>query len=192
MPSDHVLFFDSEFDSLGNPIRSDVRAAALKKWPQLCALARSRLSNREQEIQELFETVIGKVSRYLERKRAPLHDPGPLLALAFRQRLNELASRMDPVVAVGGNADIDAVSEPVNWAEEIDRQILLEELVRSLSRQNRIILRLRDAGYEWPEIAKMFKRNISTLRNNFWREVRAVYSELMNSALDDVIKKNEE
>jgi DNA-directed RNA polymerase specialized sigma24 family protein len=179
-----LLWFDREFDSFGKPIRADVREAAKAKWPQLSAFARRRLGDRELEIQELFEKSVEKVSRHLDRKNAPSQDPSALLVIKFRQELHTLWRRLDRVAAKGNSTDLEPMLATSEWGEEANRHIFLEELVRYLSKQNRTVLRLRGAGYEWSEIAKMVHSNASTVRNNFWREVRRVFSEL-NEILED-------
>ena len=65
-----------------------------------------------------------------------------------------------------------------DWAEDADRRIFLEEVVRLLSSTNRAVLRLRGVGYNWDEIARMFRTNASTLRNAFWREIRTLQRKL--------------
>lgn len=184
MESPELLWFDREFDSFGNPIRSDVREAAKAKWPQLSALARRRFGGRESEIQELFEKSVEIVSRYLDRKKAPPQDPSALLALRFRQELHALGRRVDRVTTAGTSTDLEPMLGGSEWREQADRHIFLEELVRHLSKQNRTVLRLRGAGYEWSEIAKMVQSNASTVRNNFWRELRRLFSELNEIAED--------
>jgi hypothetical protein len=173
-----LVWFDREFDSTGKPIRTDVREAAKRKWPQLCAFARRRLGDHDLEIQELFEKSVERVSQYLDRKKAPPQDASALLALKFRQELYELGRRFDRLMVTGSNRDIEAMLGRDEWGAETDRHIFLEELVRHLSKQNGTALRLRAAGYDWSEIAKMVRSNSSTIRNNFWREVRRVFSEL--------------
>jgi DNA-directed RNA polymerase specialized sigma24 family protein len=184
MQSWELLWFDREFDSFGTPIRSDVRQAAKSKWPQLCALARRRLGDRDYEIQELFEKSVEQLSRYLDRKKAPPQDATALLVVKFRQGISTLWRRLDRLSTRGTSTDLEPLLAASEWSEEADRHILLEELVRSLSKLNRTVLRLRRADYEWSEIAKMLQSKPSTVRNNFWREVRRVYAEL-NELLDD-------
>ena len=178
-----LLWFDRDRDPYGNRIRADVREAAQKKWPQLLALARRRLSNRELEIQELFERVVAKVSSYLNEIVAPEQDPSGLLVVKFRQELNSLALRLDRLQPSGNAKDMEPLLNTADWSEDADRRIFLEELVRSLSSTNRAVLRLRGAGYNWDEIAVMFRTNASTLRNAFWREIRSLHGKLTGAPL---------
>lgn len=173
-----LLWFDRDYDASGNQIRTDVREAAKKKWPQLRVLAERRLGNRELEIQELFEAVIAKVSAYLNEIHASQQDPSGLLVLKFKQELNSLARRLERLQPSGNAKDMEPLLNRADWSRDADRRIFLEEVVRSLSKTNRAVLRLRGAGYNWDEIARMFRTNASTLRNSFWREVRTLQGKL--------------
>jgi len=173
-----LLWFDRDYDAFGNRVRTDVREAAKGKWPQLRVLAQRRLGSRELEIQELFENVVAKVSCYLNEIHAPPQDPSGLLVLKFKQELNTLARRLDRLQPSGNAKDMEPLINQVEWGEDADRKIFLEEIVRSLSKSNRAVLRLRNAGYDWDEIAVMFRTNASTLRNSFWREIRALHGKL--------------
>lgn len=180
-----LLWFDREFDSSGKPIRNDVREAAKTKWPQLAAFARHRLGDRDQEIQEVFERSVEKVSRFLDRKQSPPQDPSALLVIKFRQELYALWRRLNRVITMGTSTDLEPMLAGRTSGQEAYRHILLEELVRHLSKENRTVLRLRGSGYEWSEIAKMRQSKSSTVRNNFWREVRRIQSELSEILEDE-------
>lgn len=183
-----LLWFDRDNDASGNPIRSDVREAAKQKWPQLRDLARRRLANRELEIQELFENVVAKVSGYLNEIHAPQQDPSGLLVLSFKQQLHSLARHLERFRASGTAKDMEPLVNRAERAssEDAERRIFLEEIVRSLSKTNRAALRLRGAGYNWHEIAVMFKTNASTLRNNFWREIRSLHGKLTGASSEQI------
>ena len=172
-----LIWFDRGFESSGRAIRNDVREAARNKWPQLCAFARRRLGDRELEIQELFESAVIKVSRYLDQKQSPPQDPSGLLVVKFRQELNFLAQRLKKTESKGAAQDIEPFLEATEWGEQADRQIFLEELLRRISKENRTVLRLRGIGYEWSEIAKMLHKSSSVIRANFWRDVRRVQAD---------------
>jgi DNA-directed RNA polymerase specialized sigma24 family protein len=177
MPSfSERVWWDREYDQAGNRIRDDVRQAAKKKWPQLLALAQRTLNNCDLEAQQLLESVAEYISRYLNGRNTPPHDPSGLLVLKFREELRKFARKQERLKTMGGSKDIEPMLPATEWGEEADRRIFLEELIRSLSKQNRSVLRLRRAGYEWAEIGKMLSVNPSSLRRSFWAEVRGVYS----------------
>jgi DNA-directed RNA polymerase specialized sigma24 family protein len=184
MQSPELLWFDRDSDSRGNPIRNDVREAARSKWPQLSDLARRRLGSHELEIQELYEQVVERVSRYLDRKQAPPQDPSGLLVLKFRQELHALGRRLEREKAKGDAKDMEPMLTATEWGQEADRRIFLEQLVRSLSTESRLVWRLRTEGYEWSAIAEMLQSNSSTVRKRFWREIRKVHSELKDMVED--------
>jgi DNA-directed RNA polymerase specialized sigma24 family protein len=187
-----LLWFDRDRDPSGNRIRADVREAAKKKWPQVRALAQRRLGNRDLEIQELFEAVVAKVSGYLNEIHAPQQDPSGLLVLKFKQELNSLARRLERLQPSGNAKDMEPLLNSADWGEDADRRIFLEEVVRSLTKVNRAVLRLRGTGYSWDEIALMFRTNASTLRNNFWREIRALHSKLTGGLFEGNADADEE
>lgn len=182
-----LLWFDRDNDASGNPIRIDVREAAKQKWPQLRVLAQRRLGNRELEIQELFENVVTRVSTYLNEIHAPQQDPSGLLVLRFKQQLHSLARRLERLLPSGTATDMETLVNRGDWAssENAERRMFLEEVVRSLSKTNRVILRLRGAGYNWDEIAVMFRTNASTLRNAFWREIRTLHAKLTGERIEE-------
>ena len=187
-----LLWFDRDDDASGKSIREDVRKAAKKKWPQLLAVAQRRLGNRELEIQELFENVVAKVSAYLNEIQAPDQDPSGLLVLKFKQELNSLARRLERLRPSGNAKDMEPLLNNRDSAEDVDRRIFLEEVVRALSKTNRAVLRLRGAGYDWNEIAEMLKINASTLRNQFWREIRTLHLKLTGVASEGASEANGE
>lgn len=188
-----LLWFDRDNDASGNPIRSDVREAAKQKWPQLRMLAQRRLGSRELEIQELFENVVAKVSGYLNEINAPPQDPSGLLVVKFRQQLHSLARRLERLELSGTAEDMQPLAnraEP-GRSEDVERRVFLEEIVRSLSKTNGAVLRLRRAGYGWDEIAVMFRINASTLRNSFWREIRTLHGKLTGEPFEGGIEESE-
>lgn len=187
MPSSSErLWWDREYDQVGNPIREDVREAAKKKWPQLLALAQRTLNNCDLEAQQLLEQVVEYISRYLSERKTPPHDPSGLLVIKFREELRKLARKQHRLRPSGGSSDMELMLPATEWGEETDRRIFLAELIRALSKENRSVLRLRRAGYEWAQIAKMLNANSSSLRRKFWTEIRKVYSEFTEIPLDNV------
>jgi DNA-directed RNA polymerase specialized sigma24 family protein len=178
-------WWDREHDRSGREIRTDVRRAAEQLWPRLFRFAQQVIADSEFEAQELLERVVDSVSRYLSAKNAALQDPSGLLVVKFRQELYRVARKQRRLETVGRSSD---VAEPLRcdgWADEADRSIFLQELVRALSERNRGVLRLRMAGYDWREIAQMLQVNVSTLRNSFWRDVRKLYLQFLGSNVDE-------
>lgn len=190
--SSPLTWFDREFDSAGNRIREDVRAAAREKWPQLLTLAKARIGDRELEIQELFEQAVLTTSTYLNEIQAPPQKPEGLLVVNFRQQLNRLARRLSRLVVSGSNQDMEPMLATAEWGKDADRHIFVQELVQRLSSRNRAVLRLRRAGYGWDEIAEMLSSNSSTLRNSFWREVRKAASKLLGIPLDRQVEEGKD
>lgn len=187
MPSfSERLWWDREYDQAGNRIREDVRQAAKKKWPQLLALAQRSLDNCDLEAQQLLERVAEYISRYLNARNTPPHDPSGLIVLKFREELRKFVRKQERLRPSGGSSDLEPLLPATEWGEEANRRIFLEQLIWSLSKENRAVLRLRRAGYEWAQIAKMLNANPSSLRRGFWAEVRSVYSELTETPSDEM------
>lgn len=183
------IWWDRDRDERGNVLRSDVREAAKRIWPRLLHLAKEVLRDPETEARTILEKVVDTISAYLDVRKIPLHDPGGLLTAAFKRELYRLSGEEKKLVNIGDSAELADWLRSSDPASEADQRILFEEIVRILKPRNQAILRLRMAGYEWGEIAKMalFKMNPSTIRNDFWRDVRRAYTEILgpHADLDD-------
>jgi len=181
------IWWDRDRDERGNALRSDVREAAKRVWPRLLDLARRALRDPEAEALNILEDVVDTISAYLDAKNVPLHDPGGLLTTAFKRELYRRSREDKKVVNIGDSAELADWLSSSDPASEADQRIFFEEIVQFLKPRNRAILRLRTAGYEWDEIAQMFNMNASTLRNDFWRDVRHSYTEIVGPTgdLDD-------
>jgi RNA polymerase sigma factor (sigma-70 family) len=178
-------WWDREHDRAGEVIRPDVRRAAEQLWPRLFRFAQQVIADSEFEAQELLERVVDSISRYLNSKNAAPQDPSGLLVVKFRQELYRVARKQRRLETVGRDTDVVEPPRFDGWAEEADRRIFLQELVRALSERNRGVLRLRMAGYDWREIAQMMQLNVSTVRNSFWRDVRKLYLQFLGSNVDE-------
>lgn len=188
------IWWDRDRDERGNALRSDVREAAQRIWPRLLQLAKRVLRDPEGEALSILENVVDTVSAYLDAKQIPLHDPGGLLTTAFKRELYRRSGEEKRVVNIGDSAELADWLRSSDSASEADQRILFEEIVHALKPRNRAILRLRAAGYEWGEIAEMalFKMNPSTLRNDFWRDVRRASTEILGPSADVNDSEDEE
>lgn len=179
--SQRLPWWDREFDLNGQPIRADVRKAAIKVWPLCVALARSRVPNAEFEAQQLLERTVMSVSQGLTMNNSPAEDRSGLLVYRFRLGLLRIAKSAQRVQGIGAVEELDKLAGTVGGTEEVERRIFLEELVRCLSPQNQGILRLRIEGLSWRQISRMLKVSTSAVRNSFWRDVRSAYGGLQES-----------
>jgi DNA-directed RNA polymerase specialized sigma24 family protein len=163
-------WWDRESDSDGNPIRTDVREAAQEIWPKVCRLAAS-VTGDSTDAFEMMELCVMRVSRYLDERGKGLHTQktSGLLIVAFRNELltrNAKQKRMDSI----DDEQTNSCSTP-SWATEIELRIDLDRLVRRVSERTRTTLLLREAGYEWKEIAIRLGITVSTAKNGFCREL---------------------
>src|ERR1700737_4743006 len=88
-------WWDREFDASGKPIRTDVRAAAIKVWKSVCALVEGIRGNSA-EAQELLERAVASVSKYLDKNGVGTEksqDPAWLLVVAVHRLAWRLSRR---------------------------------------------------------------------------------------------------
>jgi DNA-directed RNA polymerase specialized sigma24 family protein len=174
-----LLWWDREYGQNGKLLRLDVRNAAHKVWPYLSYLGRNNLRDFEGEGPALMEQVVEYVSAYLDDKDAPQHNPSGLIIVSFRHELYRLAAKQNKTIYAGSAVELSKWLQSSAPADELDQQIVSEEVIRLLRPQNQGILRLRIAGYQWKEIAGMLGGNVSTVRNDFWRDVKRSFTELL-------------
>jgi DNA-directed RNA polymerase specialized sigma24 family protein len=176
-------WWDREFDEkTGRLLRPDVREAAHRVWKWVSFKTREILGDPS-DAAEVLESSVKTVSRYLDRINVPLHtsDPSGLLALASYRALRRLARRRWRIEFVGGSSELAGILRVPDWRDEMDRRLFLEELAQELDAENRGILRLRIAGYDWKEIAQMLGMTASALRQSFWRDVRKAHLRLLRA-----------
>jgi len=174
-------WWDREIDEdSGRPFRADVREAAHRVWKLVCLRAQEILGDPS-DAAEVLESSVKIISRYLDKNNVPLHsaDPGGLLVLACYRTLRRLARRRRRIEFVGTSSELADILRVPDWRDEIDRRMFLNELARELDAETRGILRLRIAGYDWKEIARMLGMSASTLRQGFWRDVRKAHLRLV-------------
>jgi hypothetical protein len=174
-------WWDRETDEkTGRPFRPDVREAAQRVWKWVCFKAQEILGDPG-DAAEVLESSVKTISRYLDKNNVPFHsaDPGGLLAVACYRALRRLARRRSRIELVGGSSELADILRVPDWRNEIDRHLFLEELARELDVKNRGILRLRIAGYDWKEIARIFDISAAAVRQGFWRDVRKAHFRLL-------------
>jgi DNA-directed RNA polymerase specialized sigma24 family protein len=173
-----AVWWDRELDREGRAIREDVRKAAVQIWNNACAAASSLLGDSI-DAAEIMESSVERVSGFLTNKKAALYaeNTNGLLMVAFRNvTLNRLAR-----LRREASMEESVASEPsATWGsvEAIESKIDLEKLVRRLSPRSRTILVLRDAGYDWNEIAALFRVTVPAAKNRFHRELKEAHMQL--------------
>ncbi len=176
-------WWDREIDEeTGRPFRPDVREAAHRVW-KLVSLKTRQILGDPSDAAEVLESSVNTVSRYLDKNKMPLYsaDPDGLLALACYRGLRRRARQRWRIEFVGTSSELAEILRAPDWRDEIDRSLFLEELARELDINNQGILRLRIAGYDWKEIARMLGMSASALRRGFWRDVRKAHLRLLRA-----------
>jgi hypothetical protein len=171
--SNGPVWWDRECDSLGRPIRPDVRAAAHQIWDSACRRVQSLLGDVS-EAPELMEKVVAQVSRYLDRAGAGLftQNTSGVLMCAFCRSLRRYATKLKRLQLVGGSAELAERRTTCNWSALVELWLDLQKLSRDLSRKTRAMLGLRMRGFDWKEIAGVLHMTDTAARTAFWREVR--------------------
>jgi DNA-binding NarL/FixJ family response regulator len=176
-------WWDREIDEdSGRPFRADVREAAHRVWKLVCLRAQEILGD-PCDAAEVLESSVKSISRYLDKNNVPLNSANPdgLLALACYRALRRLARRRRRIEFIGTSSELAEILRAPDWRDETDRRLFLEELSRRLEMRSRGILRLRIAGYDWKEIARMLGMSTSAVRQGFWRDVRKAHLRLLRT-----------
>lgn len=176
-----ALWWDSDTDRAGRPIRPDVRAAAHGIWACACRQAQSLISDSSQAA-DLMENTVAQVSRYLDRNSVVLfsREMEGLLMTAFQRALYRRIAKIRRVESWGGSAELSHRAVDRTWAHQVHAHLELDQVVRLLCERSRTILALRYAGYTWKESGKLLGASVPALRSAFWRDVARVKCELKN------------
>jgi predicted transcriptional regulator len=174
-PEKTFSWWDREIDSAGRPIRADVRLAAHEIWGEACRRTQALLADGAQAA-DLMECSVTQVSRYLDHQATPLcsRRMNGLLMLAFSRALQRRAAKLNRVESVGAASDLSNHTVDQGWGRQVDARLDLYKIVRELSERSSIVLALRYAGYDWKEIAQLQGTSVTSVRNNFWREIKEV------------------
>jgi DNA-directed RNA polymerase specialized sigma24 family protein len=176
-------WWDREFDSSGKPIRTDVRAAAIKVWESVCALV-AGIRGNSAEAQELLERAVASVSKYLDKNDVGTEgsqDPGGLLVVAVHRLAWRLSRRESRIQSIGSANELADILRAPDWIGEADRRIFLDKLLSALRPETRTVLRLRMEDLEWEEIGNMLQIDASLARTRFWRDVRKAYLKMVRT-----------
>lgn len=167
-------------DQAGRVIREDVSQAAKAIWKNACTATRSVLGD-DVEAAEILERCAGRVSRYLDTRALAMftQNVNALLFVSFRRELWSVKRRRR--IAVDINECADYLNDS-SWAETVELQLDLENLVRQLSSRGRVVLTLRRAGYAWKEVAALLRTTVPEIKKSFWREVVHLRSRLVSRA----------
>lgn len=164
-----ATYWENGIDSLGRPIREDVRQAAKTMWKAMCSRTRAVLGD-DFEAAEILERCGGRVSRYLDRRGVPqfTQNVNSLLFVSFRRELCSVRSRRRIPVDISECAHHLRDS---TWSDMVEAKLDIENLIRQLSDRNRSVLYLRRAGYGWKEVAALLSTTVPEVKSSFWREL---------------------
>jgi predicted transcriptional regulator len=168
-----VTWWDREIDSGGRPIRVDVRLAAHEIWHEACRRTQALTADNAQAA-DLMERSVTQVSRYLDRRGAPLcsQKMNGLLMLAFSRALQRSVAKLKRLESVGGTNELCNQAIDECWGRQVEARLDLDKMIRRMSERGRTILALRWAGYEWKEIAQLLGTSVAKVRGGFWREIK--------------------
>jgi DNA-directed RNA polymerase specialized sigma24 family protein len=174
-----ALWWDSDADRAGRPLRPDVRAAAHGIWGSACRQAQSLISDSSQAA-DIMESTVAQVSRYLDRGGVAVFSRqiDGLLMHAFQRSLYRYVAKLRRVENWGGTGEMSRRVVDRAWADRVHAHLELDQVVRLLSKKSRTILALRYAGYTWKESARVLGSSVSALRSAFWRDVARVKNAL--------------
>jgi DNA-directed RNA polymerase specialized sigma24 family protein len=172
-------WWDRDVDGAGRAIRADVRQAGHQIWSKARYQVRSTFGD-DGDAAWLMESAVERISRYLDRKAAPLfsNDVRWLLLTAFCRLLRRYAKKIERLKLVG---DISGLPEPAvddTWAERANSHADLTKILRRLGPRSCTIFSLRLAGFTWREIADALKLHELGVKRSFWREIRRVQNKL--------------
>jgi hypothetical protein len=175
----HHFWWDRDNDASGKPLRSDVRTAVVEVWERVCKQTQSVLGETA-SVGELMEVTVSQVSAYLDKTGVPLcsRNLTGLLMVTFWRVLNRQAQRLRRLELVGGPSEMSSLAAAGDWAREVETRIDYERIVRSLSDKCRTVLALRDAGYDWKEIAGVMETTETAIKKSFFREIRQLQIKL--------------
>jgi RNA polymerase sigma factor (sigma-70 family) len=131
---------------------------------------------------------IAKVSRRLKRPAPNLKTPGALKRYLFTSFRNCLLDEIKNQQSSAGTKleDLEAVadqSSSESLAEQIEKKILLEEIVRHMDDKTRFIYERLILGYTFEEIAETMGTQSNVLRSRFSKSMRRIASEFADLSL---------
>ena len=168
-------WWDRDVDHDGHCIRPDVRTAAHEIWQRVRNQTESVLGDST-AAGELMEISVARTSRYLNRKGISPDSQSHvgLLLLTFWRLLERRRAKLSRLEPIGGIGDLSERVPDATWSSQIDTRLDRDKIVRLLTDRSRTILALRNAGYEWSEIAKLLNGTVAKIKGDFWHEVRRI------------------
>lgn len=179
-----LVWWDRDVDQAERPIRRDVRLAAHEIWELACQRTQALLGDYGPAA-ELMENAVAQVSRYLDRIGASeCSGKHGLLMVAFCRGLRRYAAKWQRLEFVGGSGELASRVWDEAWVSRMNARLELTRIIRKLQPENRTVLMLRAAGYEWEDVGRTLGKSAAATRINFWREIKKIRHALL-PAVDD-------
>ncbi len=171
------FWWDRELDSTGKPIRLDVRSAASEIWEDACQQTRALLGE-PWEAAGLMERSVTQISRYLDRRGASLstQDTKGLLMCAFGRGLRRHAAKLRRIQLADDINEISTAPPARTCTSKEDCRLDAEKAARQLGERGRRMYELRNAGFEWKEIAQILNTTNAAARAEYSRELKRARS----------------
>jgi DNA-directed RNA polymerase specialized sigma24 family protein len=167
------IWWDQELDPTGKPIRLDVRSAAREVWNDACNQTRAQLGEAC-EAAALMERSVVQISRYLNRRGVAnfSQDIGSLLMCAFCRALRRHVVKLRRMELAPDLSEASDRPPTQSCTTEEDCRLDAEKAARQLSARGRQMYELRQAGFEWREIAQRLSITDAAARTEFSRELK--------------------
>ncbi|HKV33749.1 MAG TPA: hypothetical protein VJP89_05500 [Pyrinomonadaceae bacterium] len=155
----------------------DVYNVAGEIWQQGRAFARAKGIDDAIAHTAMIRAV-AKVSHRLQAPAPNLKTRGArkaYLFTAFRRCLSETQTKES--LTKSTQDDVEALADDDSLASQIERKILLEEIVRHMDPQTRYIYERLTLGYSFEEIAGAMGTRANRLRSAFSKRIKKIASE---------------
>jgi len=167
-------FAETYLDEFGR-IDGDVYEAAREVWPRAAALAKTTL-NDEGAGQIALLTVCARITKARSEDRIHIKS---LNAYVFRSYQHEILGqlqrrRLHEALTLANYASIEGTQTDI----DVERKILLEQIIARMDERNLRVFRLRVLGHSLEEIARMLDRPSNVIRNEFSRQLKKIRQEL--------------
>jgi hypothetical protein len=161
---------DSAYVDEFGPIAPDVYASAGALWPQACSYAsRILLDNDLARTRTLLLKAAAQVTRARDEKRAQINELGGYLFVSFKHavhaELEKDKNRRRFEAGVVSDAELRG------QAENVERRILLNEIVAEMDEWTRMIFHWRTLDFTFDEIGRHLGENPKVVRNRYDRRV---------------------
>jgi hypothetical protein len=186
------LWWDRELDPTGRPIRLDVRFAACEVWNDACNQTRALLGE-SCEAAGLMERSVVQISRYLNRRGLPMfsQDTDGLLMCAFCRALRRYVAKLRRIELMHDLSEVSAPRPARSCPSEEDCRLDAEKAAQQLNERGRQMYDLRQAGFEWKEIAAILNTTGAAARAEFSRELKRAKLKVKNKCLSRVDSRDQ-